>query len=190
MMNRQHDGFRYDATDVVWFEQFTLQPVPPRTVRQRTEAGLTLETMDLPDYLGRSLAPTVDTGLALYRLVQLFGTPNVPGLEAGAVQPERERMTWQYLFRVTYTPGEEEPPVAAPDEETDYLLSAYDYRTNLSVGLAAWLEGDDGRVAAEPSERPLPDRPLPEEGFLVALVQLVLASVEHPVSATYGDLWV
>lgn len=189
-MERQHDTFRYGPDQMVWFEQFTLEPVPPETVREHARDGQTLATMDIPDYLERSLAPTVDPGPALYRLVQLFGTPNVPGLEAGAVQPERERTTWQYLFRVIYTPGEAEPPVPAPSEETEYLVSVYDYRTNLSVGLSGWQEDADDRTAAEPSKGPISVRDLPDEGMLVSLVQLVLATVEHPVSATYKELWV
>lgn len=190
MMERPHDGFRYTPDDLVWFQQFNVEPVPPEAVRENSQAGLVLGTMDIPDYLDRSLAAKVDTGVALYRLVQLFGTPNVPGLEAGARQPERERTTWQYLFQTTYTPGEGEPPVPAPAVETEYLVSVYDYRTNLSVGLSEWQERPDDRIAAEPSDAPISNGTLPDEGILVSLVQLVLATVEHPVSATYQQLWV
>lgn len=196
------DSFRYGPDEIAWFQHFTLEPVEPDTVRSRAAGGETLRTTDIPDYLGRQLAPDVDTAPALYRLVQLFGTPNVPGLEAGADQPDREVTTWQYLFSVTYTPGEEEPPVPAPTEETEYRLSVYDYRTNLSVGLSRWADpieetdadadadGTFGRLAAEPGPEPLPGGELPDEEFLVALVQLVLSAVEHPVEATYGEFWI
>lgn len=213
-MEHDHDAFRYGPDEVAWFQRFTLEPVAPETLRERAAAGDLLVTTDVPDYLERQLAPDIDTGPALYRLVQLFGTPNVPGLEAGVDQPDREMTTWQYLFRVTYTPddgAEDEPPVPAPSEETEYLLSVYDYRTNLSVGLSRWRErggrgnsgsGDPGgdagntddggrrRIAAEPGADPLPGGDLPDEEFLVALVQLVLSAVEHPVAATYEDLWI
>lgn len=191
-VDHAQDGFRYGPDDITFQERFTLRPVPPEQVSEAAATGRTLHTMDVPQYTGRSLAPTVDTGTALYRLVQLFGTPNVPGLEAGAAQPTRERTTWQYLFSVVYSPpeGEEEPPVAAPAEETELLLSAYDYKTNLSVGLSEWQPTNGERTAAEPSGEPLPGGDLPDEAFLVVLVQLVLSSVEHPVEATYQELWV
>lgn len=197
-MEHPHDTFRYGPEDVAWFQQFTLEPVDPEMVRRRAAGGETLRTTDIPDHLGRTLAADVDTGPALYRLVQLFGTPNVPGLEAGADQPDREATTWQYLFGVTYTPGEADPTIPVPAEETEYRLSVYDYRTNLSVGLSRWSDpvqetdpdGDVGRVAAEPTGEAVPGEDLPDEEFLVALVQLVLSAVEHPVEATYGELWI
>lgn len=193
-MEHEHDAFRYGPDEVAWFQRFTLEPVAPETLRERAAEGDLLVTTDVPDYLERQLAPDVDTGPALYRLVQLFGTPNVPGLEAGADQPDRQRTTWQYLFRVTYTPedDEDDPPVPAPSEETEYLLSVYDYRTNLSVGLSRWHErdGNERRIAAEPRGDALPGSDLPDGELLVALVQLVLSTVEHPVAATYEELWI
>lgn len=191
-VEHEQDGFRYGPDDITFQERFTLRPVPPAQITEAAEDGRTLRTMDVPEYTGRSLAPTVDTGTALYRLVQLFGTPNVPGLEAGAAQPPRELTTWQYLFSVVYSPpdGEEEPPVPAPANETELLLSAYDHKTNLSVGLSGWERSGADRVAEEPGREPLSGVDLPEEEFLVVLVQLVLSSVEHPVEATYQELWV
>lgn len=187
----QHDGFRYDPQRLVWLEDFELRPVEPDTIRAAVADGRRLHTMDVPGYLDRSLAPTVDTGIALYRLVQLFGTPNLPGLEAGGDQPDRVKTTWQYLFSATYDPADpEEAPFDAPAGGSEHLLSVYDYKTNLSVGLSTWSRGADERIALEPEATPLPDVDVPDADFLVALVQLVLSSVEHPVSATYRELWV
>ncbi|WP_227375159.1 hypothetical protein [Haladaptatus halobius] len=71
---------------------------------ERRFAESTLTTLDIPSHLDWKLATEVETGTALYLLVQLFGTPNVPGVEAGADQRDREKTTWQYLFAVTYEP--------------------------------------------------------------------------------------
>ena len=163
-------------------QQVTLEPVAPGRIRERADAGETLATTGIPRYLNRRIASDADTPIALYRLVQLFGTPNVPGLEAGADQPERERRTWQYLFRVTYDP-EDEP-------ERELLLSVYDDRTNLSVGVSEWYDPEDSpeRLAPEPTGDPLPSGDMPAEDTLVTLVKLVLSTVEHAVEATYEDL--
>lgn len=193
-MDRQLDGFRYGPDELLWFEQFTLRPVPPDEIRTRDEAGETLAVLDIPSYLSRSLASSVDTGTALYRLVQLFGTPNVPGLEAGAHQPERSTMTWQYLLRAEYRPeeGDDDDGPPLPEEAAEFLLSVYDFKTNLSVGIAGWTsgEGREPGAAAAPSGTLPAGMELPDERFLVPAAQLVLSMVEEPVAATYKELWV
>lgn len=184
-MDRPQDEYRYGPEELAKLDQtLTLEPVAPGDIEDHAAAGETLVTMDIPGHLQRGLAPDADTSIALYRLVQLFGTPNVPGLEAGADQPGRERTTWQYLFRATHTPDDEE----APDREL--LVSVYDDRTNISVGLSEWhdLDDDPERVAPEPTDDPLPSGEIPPEEFLVNLVKLVLSMVEHAVEATYKDL--
>lgn len=181
---RHTDPYEYDDEKLAWFEQFDVRPLALEVIQERLASGEVLETVDLPSYLGKRLIVGADTGLVLYRLTQLFGTPNVPGLEAGGDQPERETTTWQYLFRVTYDPGGDEPV-------EEYLLSIHDRRTDVSVGLAGWRDGDgDERAVPEPAEEneavSVPD----DEEFLVGLVQLALNVVEEPVPATYKDLWV
>lgn len=184
-------------------QRFTLKPVSPTAIREEIDDGNVLVTTDIPDYLGRPVATSADTGIALYRLVQLFGTPNLPGLEAGTDQPMRELMTWQYLFRVEYLPdrdaAEEPDPVTSASTDGERptgsnahtrrsaLVSVYDYRTTLSVGLSTWHRSDDQppRVAVEPSAEPLPSTSMPDETFLEQLVQLVLSTVEHAVEATW-----
>jgi len=171
-------------------EQLTLGPVAPTAIRERIDDGERLATTDIPTYLGKPIATNTDASIALYRLIQLFGTPNVPGLEAGAPQPMREKTTWQYLFEVEYDPGED--PLVEGMAAGEYLVSVYDYKTNLSVGLASWYRPDEDpdRWALEPSGEPLPSGELPEDPFLAALVQLVLSTVEHAVEATHEDLHV
>lgn len=201
---RGPDGYAYDLDDVQWLESFTVAPVPPVQVADRLDAGERLATLDVPTHLEEPLTVQVDTGTVLYRLVQLFGTPNVPGLRAGEPQPDRELRTWQYLFEVTHEPTDE------PARE--WLVSVYDYRTDLSVGVSSWEPADEAEAEdADPGtieERdadgaaPVADRvpepggavpaslSVPEERFLVAFVQLVLRTVEEPVRATYKELWV
>ena len=181
------DGYRYGPDDLTALaEQFTVAPVSPTVIRDRLDDGAVLVTTDVPGYLDRPIASDVDTAIALYRLVQLFGTPNVAGLEAGADQPERERTTWQYLFRVEFTPEDD-----GAGEPREHLLSVYDNRTNLSVGVSEWATGVDGpRRVPEPSAEPLPSGAMPDDEFLVMLVKLVLSTVEHAVEATYEGLHV
>jgi len=183
--DRPQDTFRYRPEEVqALAERFTLEPVPPATIADRIDGGAVLATTDVPDYLGRPIASDADASITLYRLVQLFGTPNAPGLEAGADQPQREKRTWQYLFHVTDHPDE--------GEEREHLLSAYDHRTDLSVGVSEWHhpEAAPRWPIPEASADPLPSGSMPPEADLEALVQLVLSTVEHAVEATYKDLYV
>lgn len=184
----EQDGYRYLPEQVAALgERITMEPVAPEEIAARGETA-TLRTTDIPEYLESGLAPEADCSIALYRLVQLFGTPNVPGLEAGADQDSRERTTWQYLFRIV------DDPEAGPTEE--YRLSVYDDRTTVSAGLSEWQAHDDGapvpggdRVSLEPAAAPLPSG-MPDEDYCRDLVRLVLSTVEHAVEATYKGLHV
>lgn len=182
---RPTDAYEFGQDRVEWFERFDVEPVAPDAIRERLEGDEQLVTLDLPSHLGKGV--TVDGGisLVLYRLVQLFGTPNVPGLEAGGDQPDREKTTWQYLFRVRYAGGDDEP-------DRDLLVSVYDYKTNFSVGLSRWRTPDDPSARAVPEAVEegvdLPDDLLGDEEFLVGVVQLFLHVVEQPVEATFKGL--
>ena len=146
-MGSRADSYGYDRGDTARFERFTLEPIAPDRIETRLQAGAVLETTDIPTYLDRGLVVESDTGAALYRLVQLFGTPNVPGVEAGADQRERTVTTWQYLFRLHDAP--------ADGPERDVLCSIYDYKTDVSVGLSGWRSNervDDGAGSESGSE--------------------------------------
>lgn len=177
------DDFVHGPERFGWLERTTLEPVAPATVRERLADGEMLATVDVPGHLDRSLVVETGTGAVLYRLVQLFGTPNVPGLGAGADQPDREATTWQYLFSFAHEPEAGEP--------TRALVSVYDYRTDVSVGVSTWRRPDEPPARQVPE--PTPDGPVPgdlDEEFLVGAVQAVLHTVEEPVQATYKGLWV
>lgn len=202
-------------------ERVSMEPLAPAAIRERLDAGEVLVTTDIPSYLGRSIAVEADTSIGLYRLVQLFGTPNVPGLEAGADQPLREQTTWQYLFEFTVRPPADtgdaldagdtldvgdaldaSDELDAGDETADtdpsdaeeartHLVSVYDRRTNLSVGVAEFHPDPDGRLPGpEPTADPLPSGDVPDEADLELVVKLVLSTVEHAVEATYEGLHV
>lgn len=190
----QTDTYGYDSDDLAFFKRFTLEPVAPTKIESHLDSGKHLSTLDIPTYLDRQLVAGVETGTALYRLVQLFGTPNVPGVTAGASQRERETTTWQYLFQVTFDrEGEEAPIMNVENAPEEFLLSVYDYKTNVSTGLSAWHSVDEEkRMILEPTGDPAacPAVSPPSDDFLVSVVQLVLNMIEESVPATFKGLWI
>lgn len=170
-----------DAPPTEELRDFTLVPVAREAIERKQEAGAELVEVNLresrddvyvdlePDPTSRG--PADDIGTALYRLVQLFGTPQVPGFEAGSDISWREDTTFKYLFRLT--PGEtDDVDRSLPDE---WLVTAYDWHTELGVGLAGWSDGDDPAAY----------------GDAVELVTLALVTniVTDAVPCEYEDKW-
>lgn len=186
---RVHDDpnpYAYDAERLDWFSRFTLTPVDPDDIAARLSAGAVLETADIPRCLSTKAHTDCETGVGLYRMVQLWGTPNVPGTTAGALDRDREQTTWQYLFEVTYDREEDDDP-AIP---ASFLLSVYDYRTDVSAGLSGFRAGDADRgTVLEPATSAVPSVDLPPDEFVAGVVGLVLNMVDEPVPATYKELW-
>lgn len=172
------DGERFE-----WFQRFDLQPTAPGEINDRLQAGEAIETMDIPGYLGPPARTECETGVALYRLVQLWGTPNVPGMTAGAIQLERDRTTWQYLFDVDY-----EPRPADDDVPESFRVSVYDHKTDVSAGLAGFGEGEP--FVKAPTGDPVPSVSPPSDAFLEGVMALVLNMVDEAVPATYKERWV
>lgn len=193
------DTYGYDEHTLEWFERFTVTPVSPDVVMEHRTAGQTLETLDIPAHLDRQLVVEADPGTVLYRLVQLFGTPNVPDFEAGGVSHERSVTTWQYLFDVTYDPPDDDNS-EREDAPTSLLLSVYDYKTDVSTGLSEWIPEDNGDDRDDGDETGVLDpiesagcaslASIPDDAFLEGVVQLVLNMTEEPVQATHKQLWV
>ncbi len=185
----------YDRDDLAFFERFTLEPVAPAEIDERLDSGKRLSTLDIPASLDRQMVVESGAGVALYRLIQLFGTPNVPELVAGADQREREMTTWQYLFRVGFD-REDEPATRDEIDREDtevpeeFLLSIYDYKTNVSAGLSAWDSQGIGIREPTTDAAACPTLSVPPEEFLIGIVQLVLNMTEEPVPATFKELWV
>lgn len=184
------DGASRYATDVDrfnWYQRFSLTPTSPSEINERLADGQALETMDIPSYLSERARTDCETGVALYRLVQLWGTPNVPGRTAGAMAFERDRTTWQYLFDVEYDRREEDDS-AVP---ASFRLSVYDYKTGVSVGLSGFGEPEEGDWdVEEPREAAVPSVTPPSDDFLEGIVGLALNMVDEAVPATYKELWV
>ena len=199
-MGGRSDTYGYDSDDLAFFERFTLEPVSPATIQSHLDRDECLASLDIPTYLDRQLVTEIETGSAFYRLVQLFGTPNVPGLTAGAPQRERETTTWQYLFHVSFDQedgdGDENASRSAnenPDAPEEFLLSVYDYKTDVSTGLSAWEPvTEETRLIREPTDDPAacPGVSPPSDDFLVSVVQLVLNMTEEPVPATFKGIWI
>ena len=169
-----------DAPSLEELREFTLVPVPRDEMEARFADGEDLREHDLREerndvYVDLNPNPekpgtNLDIGMVLYRLVQLFGTPQVPGYEAGEDVSDRTDTTFKYLLRLI---REGDVDGSLPDE---WLITVYDRRVDLGVGLAAW-SGDD--------------RDPGEYGDDVALVTLALATnvVTEPVTCAYKDKW-
>lgn len=181
----EHDAYDRNRDDLAFYEHFSLEPVPPADIEGRIVTDARLETFDIPTYLNRQMVAETETGTALYRLIQLFGTPNVPRLAAGGDQRARSITTWQYLFRGTFDRKGEDVP-------EEFLLSVYDFRTNVSTGLSAWQSADGEESIPEPATdcEAYPGNSPPADEFLVGLVRLVLNMIEEPVPATFKELWI
>lgn len=169
-----------DAPSIEELREFTLVPVAREEIETRVGEGEELRELNLreerndvyvqlnsdPDEPGSSL----DIGMVLYRLVQLFGTPQVPGFEAGGDVSDRDDTTFKYLFRLI---REGDIEGALPEE---WLVTVFDNHVDLGVALAGW-SGD----GVDPSEY----------GDDVVLVSLALATnvVTEPVTCAYEDKW-
>lgn len=183
------DGASRYATDVDrfnWYQRFSLTPTSPSEINERLAEGQALETMDIPSYLSERARTDCETGVALYRLVQLWGTPNVPGRTAGAMAFERDRTTWQYLFDVEYDRRDEDGD-AVPSA---FRLSVYDYRTDVSAGLSEFTETTDDGAVPEPRPDVRSSIQLPPDEFLEGVVALAINMVDEAVPATFKELWV
>jgi len=169
------------APPVEELREFTMVPGSREEILSRREEGATLEEVNLrearddvhielePDPTDRGSYD--DMGTALYRLVQLFGTPNVPGYDAGDDLSDRDDTTFKYLIRVINESDADERTL--PDE---WLITVYDYHVELGVGIAAW--DDDATDAGEYDDA-------------VEIVSMALATniVTEPLQCVYKDKW-
>ncbi|UIO98459.1 hypothetical protein Hbl1158_07750 [Halobaculum sp. CBA1158] len=169
-----------DAPSIEELREFTLVPVAREEIVDRRADGEELSEVNVrearddvhvelePDPTDRGSHD--DIGTALYRLVQLFGTPNVPDYDAGSDLSEREDTTFKYLLRVVNESEEENRSL--PDE---WLVTVYDYHVELGVGLAGWSDGTD------PAEY--------DGGVQIVSLALVTNVVGEPLQCVYKDKW-
>ena len=167
-----------DAPPVEQLQDLTLVPVPPEEIERRMAEGQQLQELNLMDerddvVVHLDTTPleeetNADIGTALYRLTQLFGTPQFPGYAAGTDVSDREDTTFKYLFELQT--GED-----AEDLPDSWLVTIFDYHVRLGVGLAGW-EGE-----TDPAEY----------DETVDLVSIALAAnvTTEPIQCEYKDKW-
>lgn len=164
-----------DTPDLEALGEFVVEPVAPDAIRDRREAGEELVEVNLLDadevdaYVELNPDPRApgdtDIGTALYRLVQLFGTPQFEEYVAGEDISWRDDETFKYLFEVT-----------REDEPGEWLITVHDWRVRLGVSLAAWSGDLDAEApAVDPSEA-------------VSLLALVTNLVTEPVFCEYEEV--
>lgn len=164
-----------DAPGVDELHEYLLEAVPPEEIRRRRESGdelletnlLELDAVDAyvelePD----PMAPgDTDIGTALYRLVQLFGTPNVRRHVAGEDISNRTDTTFTYLLAVS-----------RQDEPAEWLVTVHDWHVRLGVSVAGWASELDGEAPAVDPET------------AVSLLALVTNVVTEPVHCEYEEI--
>ncbi|MFB6221635.1 MAG: hypothetical protein ABEH90_09365 [Halolamina sp.] len=169
-----------DAPDLDRITEFTVEPVPLERVRERRENGEVLvrdnllDRDDLDVRIPLSDEPAEDetenVGVALYRLVQLFGTPNLPEYLAGSDISWREDDTFGYLFRAVT--DQDEGSEELPDS---WLFTVHDYHVRLGASVVEWRD-EAGDLTADTE---------------TALTSLHLAHnlANEPVQCEFKDLW-
>lgn len=171
-----------EAPDIEELHNFIVEPVPPAEIQDHLDDGRVLvednlverDDLDIRIPLHRASdgrEMQADIGTFLYRYVQLFGTPNVPGYTAGEDISWRTNETFKYLLKVT-------PESAADDEDLpdEWLMTLCDWKVGLGVGFAEWADDEDADV---------------EAGEYTALTTLRLAHNigSEPVQCEFEDIW-
>lgn len=163
-----------DSPDLDELQEYVFEPVPPAEIERRREAGDELREVNLLDHEAVDAHVTlenprekrsIDIGTVLYRLVQLFGTPQFSEYRAGEDISWRDDETFKYLFTVT-----------AQDDGDEWLITVHDWRVRLGVSLAAWDSEIDG------------DAPPVDEEDALALLRLVTNVVTEPVLCEHKEI--
>lgn len=167
-----------DAPDLEQLQNVVLEPVPQDEIRRRREDGEVLvedvvnerEDLDVRAPMSETPGEEVegDVGTALYRLIQLFGTPQFPEYMAGEDISDRHETTYRYLFRARVRDE-------MPDLPDEWLMTIQDWRVEVGVAVAEWRE-DDAEFDADAG---------------VALTAMALAQrlANQPVECEFKDIW-
>lgn len=176
--------------------EYVVEPVPPREIRRQRDSGRTLVEENLLEHEAVDAyveltqpqdRQMVDIGTVLYRLVQIFGTPQFPEYQAGNDISWRDDDTFKYLFRVrergkAVIPTEGSSTIdevrdeAADDADAAWLITVFDHKIRLGVGLAEWHDDPDAAVDVDP-------------GVAVTMLAIVKNGVTDPVQCEYKDKW-
>lgn len=167
-----------DAPDLEQLQNVLLEPITREEIERRREEGEVLvedlvnERDDLDVRAPMSDEPGEpvdgDVGTAMYRLTQLFGTPQFPEYVAGEDISDRVETTYKYLFRASV----EDDVADLPDE---WLMTIQDWRVEVGVAVCEWREADEEFTADE----------------TVALTAMALAQnvTSEPIQCDYKDIW-
>lgn len=167
-----------DAPDLEQLQNLVLEPIPADEIASRRADDEVLledvinEREDLDVHAPMSDEPGEpvkgDVGTGLYRLVQLFGTPQFPEYVAGEDISDRRETTYKYLFRARVEDDVEE----LPDE---WLMTIMDWKVRIGVGVAKW--GDDDEEFTADSK--------------VALASMALAQnvTSEAIRCDFKDIW-
>lgn len=162
--------------------EFVVEPVAPDVIRDNREnEGLALvetnllEHPDIDAYieLGDPNAPANDIGTVLYRLVQIFGTPQLPEYAAGRDISWRSDDTFKYLLRVRRGATEDSP---ADQADGQWLVTVFDHHVRVGVGLAEWREDPTAELSVDPAEA-------------IPILAVIANGVREPVACEYDDAW-
>jgi len=169
-----------DAPSFEEMTDYVVEPVAPDVIDTRRSEGEHLVEEDLLDHpdvdayveLNDPQAPGMtDIGTVLYRLVQLFGTPQFDEYVAGSDISWRSDDTFKYLLRVRKGVDEESLP---GEEDDQWLVTVYDSKVRMGVSLAEWHEDPDAGVEVVPEEA-------------VSVLAVVAQTVKEPVKCEYED---
>ncbi len=160
-----------DAPDFEDLEDVLVEPVPQSEIEARREDGELLiednvrnrEDLNVIAYISgdTEATDTKNIGVPLYRLIQLFGTPQLPEFQAGEDISGRRDATFKYLFRVTHKGDPDELP-------SEWLMTIHDSHVRFAASVAEWRSDNTEFVA---------DSKLALTTYTLAL-QLVLEPVE------------
>ncbi|WP_132057556.1 hypothetical protein [Halorussus amylolyticus] len=162
-----------DAPDPESLQDILVEPVSREEIEREREAGSVLvednvrerEDLNVIAYLSPDPdgSEDVSVGVGLYRLVQLFGTPQLPEYHAGEDISDRTDETFKYLFRARREVDDELPE--------EWLFTVHDSHVRYAASVAEWRD-QPGEFAADDD---------------VALATYALAQqlVVEPVEAVY-----
>jgi hypothetical protein len=168
-----------DAPDPELLQDIFIEPIPLEEIERKRDEGSLLvednirerEDLDVIAYLSPEAngEDAVSVGIGLYRLIQLFGTPQMPEYHAGEDISSRTDETFKYLFRAYREEADENDEL--PEE---WLFTIHDSSVRYAASVAEWRDDDEPFTADDQ----------------VALTTYALAQqlVAEPVEAVYEDV--
>lgn len=168
-----------DAPDPELLQDIFVEPIPPAEIERKRDEGSVLaednvrerDDLNVIAYLAPETGEedTVSVGIGLYRLIQLFGTPQMPEYHAGEDISDRTDETFKYLFRAQREDAAEDDELPA-----EWLFTIHDSHVRYAASVAEWHDEDEEFTADDQ----------------VALTTYALAQqlVVEPVEAVYEDI--